>query len=370
MNLQNVMENSIFSFLRTSQENVNSLIDANSTGNIWKLCNDFKNLYTGELSSKNNFEGFALINTDIAIEIVFYLNASEICSLRSCAKFTDVIFHLAGERYWQFICEKDFSVPRLVEDKQSKFYTQYIYFHLLQLENEIKHFKSLINNYDALNIAFSSSNNILGVYGMVCDLFWTDNELIALVLSKNRSFALPTIIVDNEKNVLEFKRLSSNLAVRTGQASFLPLSAAALGITEFSDAVRNYRSIKSLSPSIPGFIGFAIDLLNTCIQYEHIKFCSLFILFKNVIVFDTMMNMNLYSNTLNITEFNEFRGIALDSYSEEELSTTYPRFAFKPPRSAHCRYNYDKASGYQMVNQLTTQYDNTRTSHAIIQYSY
>jgi hypothetical protein len=285
------------------------------------------------------------LNMDMMAHVFSYLNAEEICAFRTCGKFTDACFHVVRDSLWQLQCVHDFGVEHLQTDQSGAItnnYAKYLHNHHAVLDHEYQHVKSLAHCYQALSIYFSRNNNCHGVFGMVCDLFWADDERVAMALSRNRYWALPTIIVDTEQRVYEFKKVTS-ACVRNGPASFLTLSMAA---QSFQDASEEYRFMDNdpRTLAIPGFVGYAINLLRMKKELEFLKFTVLPILFKNLMVFETMEAKDNFEMTLTAAERVSFRGIGLDETVDGNVATVntsqarvYPCFKWRESRGCYFR---------------------------------
>jgi hypothetical protein len=158
------------------------------------------------------------------------------------------------------------------------------------------------------------------------DLAWLEDEKLAIVLSRYRRNALPTIIVDSESTVISFKKHTS---FKKQPISFLPFSTSLLGILHDSTSTS---FLVEPSINISGFLGFAVNLFCLRKEHEHFRKTILVILFKDLMVFESKASMNEYRSTLNLFQRDKFLGVALDQYSNEELLTIYPRFASRNPR--------------------------------------
>lgn len=288
------------------------------------------------------------LSVDVMAVIFSYLCGEDMCAFRACCKFTDASFHLMRDTLWERECVRKFGDDHLQHEQVMKnSYAKYLHNHLTVMDHEFQHVKSLAHCYQALSIYFSKNSNSnstwSGVYGMVCDLFWADSEKIAMALSRNRYWALPTIIVDTEQRVYEFKRVTSSV-VRNGPASFLTLSMAA---QSFQDTSEEYRFMEG--PSVqdtPGYIGFAVNLLRTRKEFEVLRITVLPILFKNLMVFETMEDKDNYESTLTGAQRINFRGIGLDETVDgrtaqlhSSSSRVYPCFRWRESRQCYYR-NY------------------------------
>lgn len=304
---------------------------------------------------------FQSLSFDQVLDILFFLEAEDACSFRKTSRFTEDVFQTAGETYWRHLCFKKFGVSALIESEQSKFYAQYLYLHHRHLEIEVMHVKSLMHCYEAMAKYFSCSleNFQPAVYGMLSDFVWTDCARLSAVLSKNRIFALPTIVVDSEQTIFEFKRLVHPIVV--GPASFLPITVAMQGIEASTD---NY-DFNNEPQGVLGFLGYAVNLFRLRSEHEHFRYAILTLLFKNLMVFDTVASKLEYEMSLPAPARVQFRGVAMDEYTDEELARTYPRFAYRSPRPRYYRqYGNRESSNAATIGTTTTTITRTMGNDA------
>jgi hypothetical protein len=308
----------------------------------------------------SNLKLFGL-SMDIMAVVFSYLCGEDMCSFRTCSKFTDACFHVMRDPLWEMECIRKFGKDHIqCQQVAGNSYAKFLHNHLTITDHELQHVKSLAHCYQALSIYYSRNTNCHGVYGMVCDLFWADNERIAMALSRNRYWALPTIIVDTEQRVYEFKRVTSS-CVRNGPASFLTLSMAA---QSFQDASEEYRFMDNdpVMKAVPGFIGYAINLLRMKKEMEFLKFTVLPILFKNLMVFETVEDKENFEVSLTPAQRINFRGIGLDENVDGQQvialdstqSRVYPCFRWRESRPLYCK-NY---------KFLTCSYDGTQLNRS------
>jgi hypothetical protein len=348
---------------------------------------------------KTSSESFGRLDGDLILKIMFYLEPDEVCKYRRVNKFVQYIFQKYGEQYWKLIDYSKYKVKGLI-DNQSKYYSQYLFFATLRYETEYKHAKSMENYYDALACycAKNASHGnyyavLVGTVGMVCDVFWLNDERVALTLSKNRYYALPTIIVENEAYVYDFKKAVSH--IKNSPSSFLPINVATEGVTNL---ISEYQYLNGSNLDIiPGCLGFATNLFQMKPEHEYLRYSVLAMLFKNLLVFETVEAKESYIRTLNQDRIRSFQGVALDEYDLDQLTNTYPRFAVGGSRPCYYRdykFKYPESIGgssgsdsgsvaglshekqlnsdyvQMVITDLKTSLENMRHSYTVVRYSY
>ena len=120
-------------------------------------------------------------------------------------------------------------------------------------------------------------------------------------------------------------------------------------------------------------------------EHEHIRYPVLSVLFKNLMVFDTMDSKLTFEATLDDISIANFRGVALDEYADEALSTAFPRFRAHSPRPLYyirnktepgtlsyaLQVNHGGQTAVQkVVRDLARGVERTACSYAIVRYSY
>lgn len=140
-----------------------------------------------------------------------------------------------------------------------------------------------------------SSNG--GVVGLISDLVTVPDPLIAQALSYKRRAALSTVVVDNDDVLFELRRRD----LIRGPVNFLPLSTLHLENTSLLPRILSASTmpprfdmlpVAPESPAPPGFIGYAVRLLQLRPEHEPLRWTVLFTLFKDLVVFETTEQVN------------------------------------------------------------------------------
>lgn len=299
---------------------------------------------------------------DQAIEVYCFLGAEEACKLSSTCKVLREVFLILGDRYWELLCKKKYSLSSLLQLGQHHHLT-YLDIHERLLSSEIKHVTTMRNNYEGMILFLQSSkastlssiyNKLQStfsadesreknrVHGIVSDIFWTDDEKLSLVLSKFRFQALPTILVDDQSDVFAMKKITSSS--QRGPASHLPLSDTLQNLDE-ARAALNALPLSDSSAPFPGLVGYAVNLFRMRPEHESFRLTVLYTLFKDLLIFTTGLDKIAYEATLQPAARSAFRGIALDDYPAAVLADTFPRFRWGAPRPDYARQLASAAGG-------------------------
>lgn len=136
-----------------------------------------------------------------------------------------------------------------------------------------------------------------GVVGLVSDLGTISDPRIACAVSTRRRAAMSTVIVTDEGVIRNFRR--SGLYI--GPVNFLPLtalhqvppalSAVLAGWVDDNVLGRGRGSVllplAPETPSPPGFLGYAVRLLQLRPEHEPLRWTVFFALFKDLVIFET-----------------------------------------------------------------------------------
>lgn len=168
-----------------------------------------------------------------------------------------------------------------------------------------------------------------GIVGLVSDLVDVPDPLVARALSNKRRAALSTVVVDNDDVLFELRRRNliggpvnflplstlhlenTSLLPRILSASTMPPPSAApptaartrgqgarergtvngggVGGHEAGGSVERFDllPVAPESPAPPGFVGYAVRLLQLRSEHESLRWTVLFTLFKDLAVFET-----------------------------------------------------------------------------------
>ena len=318
-------------------------------------------------------------NLDMVVTIASFLTAKEIHTFRLVDRFTKHVFNImAGDFklcggwncFWEREILRQFGavLPTCSEDmKHMSSIVKYLTYQQRVVESEYKHFMSAENFYICFH-EYCTVNKQPGIIGMVCDVGYLEDPVVAAVLSRKRYMTMLTVLTNNECDVHRFKKAmtTSHEAAVSRIRSFLPVMSAK-GILVDSDLERVIGSNASSSFDIPGFIGYAVKLIQLRKEHEHMRYSVFWGLFRDLMVFQTRELADRYGATLTLLEHSKFWFTCVDDYTLEELDSTYPRFQ---------SMNYMERDSYVtepprvMKRQLERQISGIRYSHSIAKCTY
>lgn len=150
--------------------------------------------------------------------------------------------------------------------------------------NATRHIRECFQSY--------SSKFGYGVIGFVSDLCTIPNPRIARAVSHKRLAAMTTAVVANEDVIYDFRRSG----LYKGPLNFLPLRTLQLAHPlsgMFVPVGHEDRDESALLPSAPetppppGFLGYAVRLMQLRPEHELLRWTVMFTLFKDLAVFET-----------------------------------------------------------------------------------
>lgn len=311
-------------------------------------------------------------NLDVVVTISLFLTAEEIHTFRLVNRFSKYVFTLvAGDWscFWKREITRKFgdALPICSENMtHMSSIVQYLTYHQRLVESEYKHFMSAENFYTCFH-EYSIVNQLPGIIGMVCDIGYLEDPIVAAVISRKRYMTMLTVLTEHERDVHKFKKtlMATQDAAVSRIRSFLPVLSAQ-GIIVDADLERVVSSAESMS-AVPGFIGFAVKLIKLRPEHEYMRYSVFWGLFRDLMVFETREQAQSYGATLTLLELTKFWFTCLDDYTLEELDNTYPRFQSMNFKE---RDSYTTTSPRETKRQLERQIAGIRYSHAIAKCSY
>eukprot|EP00602_Paraphysomonas_sp_CaronLab_P001121 CAMPEP_0185018892 /NCGR_PEP_ID=MMETSP1103-20130426/1568_1 /TAXON_ID=36769 /ORGANISM="Paraphysomonas bandaiensis, Strain Caron Lab Isolate" /LENGTH=366 /DNA_ID=CAMNT_0027548933 /DNA_START=8 /DNA_END=1108 /DNA_ORIENTATION=- len=296
------------------------------------------------------------LGIDLASEIASYLNVNELCMFAAVDRFSrDVFRYLAseGSGYWKRALQQHFSGWSV--ERQPLSIVSFVSCHLSTLQTELKHIQSAHQCYNALHEYYIRCKGS-GVIGLVCDIAWVEDSLLAVVLSRKRYMTMLTVLTERESDVHRFKKTVTSYGLR----SFLPVQVSAR-IEDDLDLQRIQRN----DLTVDGFISWAVNIIQLRKEHEYMRYTVFWGLFRDLMVFKTRADAIRYSTTLSVEEINKFWCVTLEDYTQEVLDTTFPRFSCRKPRASMYQRSY-----YDIVKFYEKQINVTTASHVIATYTY
>lgn len=318
-------------------------------------------------SSKNAFNDG---NVDIVVSICEYLNAGEMHVFRLVNRFSKHVFTLmAGEwcHFWMRETKRKFGAYLPVCSKSMENLSSIVKYVTCQqrlIESEYKHFMSAQCFYTCF-YDYCTLSRQPGIIGLVCDIGYVEDPIVAAVLSRKRYMTMLTVLTQHEQDVHRFKKALASTHEQDMRKirSFLPVMTAR-GIPVDADLER---VVGSTDFHVPGFIGYAVKLIKLRNEHEFMRYTVFWGLFRDLMVFKTKATAEEYRNTLPFAEQAKFWCTCLDDYTVEELDNTYPRFQSMNFRE---RYMYIQEPPRQTKGYLEKQIANVRYYHSIVKHTY
>jgi len=182
---------------------------------------------------------------------------------------------------------------------------------LVRADFNYAHYLSLKEMHQSL---YNFRTSFPGICTPLCDFGYVKGEKMAKVLSLKRNYAMGTLLVQRSRDILSFKKKFN----QTRPQNFLPLDACAENFTS--------ESVLDKLPQIqfPGFIDYAVNIIQLRPQHEKYRYSALFTLFKDLMVFETLLDVDQFTFTFARRPY----AVALDQFSEEELNAPGPKFSW------------------------------------------
>lgn len=240
-----------------------------------------------------------------------YLDARSLARLHGvCRPLRNAVSRASGE-VWAAHVRRSFHQNAL---SPVTAYGDYVECQLRRAQIELASFQA---SRHVLDVVYQYISQRRGVIGLVGDLGYFENEDIARALSKKRSYALHTIVVQNEEVIADFKRRMPRF---TGTPlTFFPLNAA------FDIMTTPYHELTPVH--YPGLLGYAVHLIKLRKEDEYLRHSLFFTIFKNLQVFETEADLQAYMRDTDTVPY----ACSLDYYQSGE-DEVFPRFSHGGPR--------------------------------------
>lgn len=297
----------------------------------------------------------------LGAHICSFLSPQELSAFGAVSQFTREVFRYMahdGSQYWSNAMKIRFAPLSMQGSGQG--IVKYLNLHLKNCQSQEQHFKSAEHCYSAF-YQYCTRKQGTGIIGLVCDIGWFDDEIIAKVISRKRYMAMLTVLTEHERDVYMFKKAITDDG--RGPRSFLPVSSAPTLNTIDIDLER----VKANSIIYPGFIGFAVNMVRLRPEHEYLRYTVFWGLFRDLMIFKTLDSASEYSRFLTVDELEKFWVVTLDRYSDEELNNTYPCMSATTPRDLTEMY---RRSPWEVQASLRQKVSNAQLSYEIARYSY
>lgn len=305
---------------------------------------------TSSLKSKTRIP-LQRMRSDPFTEVCSFLEPQALCNLKAVCKFSRDEISKHSRFYWKLHCHRRFKIRDLAGE--ANFQIKFLSLLMKDLETRRSQLQALSRKLFCIDEYRRQGGQ--GVIGILSDMVWVDSESVAKAISRKRFMAMATIITSTEGVITKFKRANRNIH---GLNSFMPYATAAHSIQDTAHIDFFTRDI-----CIPGLIGYVVNLLRLRPEHEYLRYSVFYIIFKNLMVFDTVSNMVEYTATLTIEEFDDFWGVAVDEY-EQETEGVFPRLL----TCQNCTYE-STIGTFALLTALETELRNVKHSYTVLRYS-
>ena len=317
--------------------------------------NKFSQHYSS--SESKEFKSWGLLNLDVAVNILSYLDAKDCSVMQQIDTFSNSVVSHQRVPLWQQMCLRTYGNRVITESPNSSPYYLFIHHHNLDLNNEIAHLNAAKGIYEAIYLYNRYYSR--GIIGIVSDLAWLDDIRVARALSRKRFMAMVTLIMERDEDIIALKRAVHGRV--HGISSFLTVESV-------SRAAQADNSIDVLSQHIgfPGFMGYAVNLIKLREEHEYLRRTVFWSLFRDLMVFETRVSKLEFKSLLEPQALKDFWGVALDDYSEDILNAAKPCFRSNQQRDL----NAYVMNPNDRLMKLKKCLENGLHSETIIKYTY
>lgn len=286
------------------------------------------------------------MRTDPFTEVCSYLGPEDLCNLAAVSEFSHEVITKHSRIYWKTHCLRTYGTVDMAGEVDYK-----MNFLRLRTEDlERREAQAAALRRQRAGIEQYRRRGGAGIVGVLADVAWVEDEAIAKTISRKRFMAMATIITDSDGDITKFKAANQKLH---GATSFMPHSTAAHSIDGTSHIDLLQREVDA-----SGFLGYAINFIRLAPEHEYLRYTVFWIIFKNLIIFDTVANLFEYRFNLDASETGDFWGVAVEEYAGESAEV-FPRLLTRrtappPPR----------AGATTDEQNLTLQNDIRKTKHS------
>jgi len=294
-------------------------------------------------ASTVNFLSFP---NEVLLMVAKLLDSRTLCKFLSINKEAFRFLQANDSCLWSEHIRHEFS--KVFDENQSKTAREmYIKCILSRADSNYAHYQSLKGMHHSL---YNFHTSFSGICTPLCDFGYVRGEQMAKVLSLKRNYAMGTLFVQRSKDILSFKKKFN----QNRPQNFLPLDACPENFTS--------ASILHALPKItfPGFIDYAVNIIQLQPHHEKYRYSALFTLFKDLMVFETLLDVDQFTFTYSRRPY----AVALDQFSEEELNTPGPKFSWFGFRSNLADMNPESTGA-----KLKTELENIKISLANLRYN-
>lgn len=311
------------------------------------------------------------MRSDPFTEVCSYLNPKDLCNLRATSKFSNEVISRHSNMYWKSYCWRYYSCSDL--RMEATFLLRFLSLRLKDLEMKRDNLTAL--RRQRLGIDHYLRQNGQGIIGILSDLAWVEDEAIAKTISRKRFMAMATIITTDEGVITRFKDVTKYIAPRSA-SSFMPHATAVNSLVD-----KSHIDMLKAKIDAPGLHGYAVNLLQLRPEHEYLRYSVFWLIFKNLMIFDSILNLTNYYDTLTIAVAEDFWATSVDTY-EAETEDAFPRLLTRRNDTtlgadARVTYNiYSSGKGSNsgssvddILAKLVQEIKNARHSYTVLRYT-
>ena len=281
------------------------------------------------------------MRTDPFTEVCSYLGPKDLCSLAATSKFSNDVITKHGRVYWKTHCRREYGTV----DMRGEVNYKMNFLRLRTEDLERRESQAAALRRPRAGVEEYRRRGGEGIVGVLADIAWVKDESIAKTISRKRFMAMATIITSSECDITRFKADNKNLL---GATSFMPYSTAVRSINGTAHVDMLQRDVLA-----PGFLGYVVNLICLKPKHEYLRYTVFWIIFKNLMIFDTVANMFEYRFNLDASEAGDFWGVSIEEYAAESAEV-FPRLLTQPTAQ----------SSTTAEQRLMLQNDISKTKHS------
>jgi len=325
---------------------------------LWnELANEEGRLVVGGTSSslRARFEYLPSMSDDLVLLVLKFLDAESLANLSAASRVFDLFCTQEGREntlwkpHYEKLRKSLCVAPNLTGKRIKRMYMRLL---LLHYEAEVRHFHTLYRLMNALCQMPKGS-----IVGIVSNIGYFESAAMSLAVSAHRQIAMTAVILSRTQDAVTFRKQTDYV----GPVTFFSQE-------NISSVLRDNPALDRPAIDAPGFLGYAVDLINLDPQDEYMRYTFVLLGLKNLSIWDTSENEDAARETGALPP--DVASVALDRY-EKQISDWFRRGTFQGDRIpcfiaySHSRPRLNsKAALASHLQKLETRRDELRSSLA------
>jgi hypothetical protein len=349
--LSSIEENTI-GFLKNMQDSVQQRQNHPAQKNFANANN------TGANSSPTTRVPLYRMRADPFTEVCAYLEPKDLCSLKAVSTFSQEVISKHSKMYWKNYCHRIYGTIDL--RGEADYNLKYLSLRIKDLEMKHANMTALQRQRSAIDHFRQQGGR--GVIGIVSEMAWVEDEAIAKTISRKRFMAMATVLTTSEGVIPRFKDATKHFAARSA-TSFMPHATAAKSVSHDTSHI----DLLKRKVDAPGFLGYAVNLLKLRSEHEYLRYSVFWIIFSNLMIFDTVQNLFAFYSTLEVEDAEKMWAVSVDQYAHE-IEDVFPRLL---TRRNECADSEAPASptAVAMLTRLEDEIRRTKHSYTVLRYA-